>query len=155
MRLTKATHDQLEILLCVNDLAPACVPVQTLATALGLSLPNALKHVNCLVHAGLVSAKRGPGGGVSFIRSPSAVKLGETVEALEQINSKRLPEAGLGEAGRGDRSLAFLNDALAHFIDILDNFTLADLASGRTSVGGKAPKRRQRSRASTAPSASR
>lgn len=155
MRLTKATHDQLEILLFVNDRAPACVPVQTIATALNLSLPNALKHVNCLVHANLLSAKRGPGGGVSFIHSPSDIRLGETVEALEQINSKRVPEAGMGEAGRGDRSLAFLNDALAHFIDILDNFTLADLASGRTSVGGKPQKRRQRSRASAATSTQR
>lgn len=128
LRLTKATHDQLEMLLSVNDRTPSCVPVKALGESLNLTPPNALKHAGRLVQAGLLRAKRGPGGGVMLARPASAIGLGAAIRLLEEINTN----TGAENCARADRSFNFLSEALTQFIDLLDDFTLADLASGRS-----------------------
>lgn len=128
LRLTKATHDQLEMLLSVNDRAPSCVPVKALGESLKLTPPNALKHAGRLVQAGLLRAKRGPGGGVMLARPASTISLGAAIRLLEEMNTS----TGAEVCARGDRSFNFISEAVTQFIDLLDDFTLADLASGRS-----------------------
>lgn len=134
LQLSKATHDQLAILMCVNQSSDLCVPVQAIASRLRISGPTALKNVNRLVHAKLLRAKRGPGGGVMMARPANSIILGESIKLLEEINTS---EDRKPERTRADqRSFDFLAAALAHFIEFLNNFTLADLAAGEAPQAG-------------------
>lgn len=127
LRLSKATHDQLEILLCVNDRVPDCVPVKVLCASLGLTSANGLKLATRLVQAGLLRTKRGPGGGVMLARPAASISLGAAIRLLEEKNTSGAVDIG----SRRDRSVNFMNEALVQFINLLDRFTLADLAAGR------------------------
>lgn len=126
MRITKATLDQLQILVLVARLAPRAVPAATIAEALGFAQPNALKLINRLVHADLLSSKRGPGGGVVLARPASSISLGAAVTALEALNttSHRLDWSMMEF-----RSENILETAFALFLEVLDQHTLADLAT--------------------------
>ena len=128
LRLSKATHDQLEMLLCVIDRAPNCVQVRTIGEALGLTPQNALKHASRLVHAGLLRTKRGPGGGVMLAVPATGMNLGAAIRQLEAMNTSATNVTG----SQRMRSVSFMSEALSQFIDLLDDFTIADLASGRS-----------------------
>jgi DNA-binding IscR family transcriptional regulator len=129
LRLSKATHDQLAILLFVNRSTTSFVSVRTIASGLNLSSPTALKHVSRLVQAQLLRAKRGPGGGVVLARPASSIVLGESIKLLEDLNTSESRK--LEEMRTDQRSFDFLHAALIHFVEFLNKFTLADLEACR------------------------
>jgi len=96
------------ILLFVHDCAPACVRVMELSDALGLTWSIGLKLLAYPV---------------------SEIGLGATIRRLEEMNTT--PSESLACA---DRSVRFVSHAMDCFIELLDNFSLADLASGKTAV---------------------
>ena len=128
MRLTKATLDQVQILVLVARLEADIVSVSDLAGQLALTKPNALKLVTRLVRAGVLSAKRGPGGGVKLTRPASQILLGHVVSQLESVNAKDHPEAGRKFLSQ-DRLADYLDLAFAAFVELLNQHTLADLAA--------------------------
>jgi Rrf2 family protein len=88
MRLTKATLDQVQILVLVARSQADIISVSDVAVQLTLTKPNALKLVTRLVRTGVLRAKRGPGGGVKLGRPASQILLGHIVSQLESINAK-------------------------------------------------------------------
>jgi len=68
----------------------AWVPQAELAKELGVSAPSLAQIVFRLRRAGLLSARRGPRGGVGLARSPQLVKVSEIIGAVD----------GAGLAGR-------------------------------------------------------
>lgn len=69
-----------------------------------------------LRRAGLVTGKRGPGGGFMLTRPPSQISLREVVEAVEgPIVGERLPDELDGEKGHDGRD----GEAAAHRPDFL------------------------------------
>lgn len=89
-----------------------------------------------LRRAGLVTGKRGPGGGFLLTRPPSEISLREVVEAIEgPIVGEGLPdgpegvEGGVaGEAGGAVHRPDFLWDELAErFAGLLDEICVADV----------------------------
>lgn len=80
-----------------------------------------------LRRAGLVSGKRGPGGGYRLARSASEISLREVVTAVEGP----LGENGAAEEGRGSgapgRPDFIWSELAARFSDVLDSISLADL----------------------------
>ncbi len=126
MRLTKATHDQLQILVFVARSMPGPIPVTSIGEALGFQYANALKLNSRLVRAGLLHAKRGTGGGVILGRRASLISLGATIVALERANAtnERLDWSILELE---NHSANILESAFALFIEVLDKYTLADL----------------------------
>jgi DNA-binding IscR family transcriptional regulator len=128
MRLTKATYDQLDILTCVYENSPACMPVSAICEQLNLSNSIGLKLVNRLVHAKLLRAKRGPGGGTVLARPASKIGIGVTIRQLEAMNA--VGDRDLDGGNRADRASKFVGEALSCFLELLDNFTLEDLAGG-------------------------
>ena len=128
MRLTKATLDQVQILVLVARLKADIVSVSDLAEQLALTKPNALKLVTRLVRAGVLSAKRGPGGGVKLTRPASQILLGQVVSQLESVNAKDHPQEDRKFLSQ-DRLTDYLDSAFAAFVELLNRHTLADLAA--------------------------
>ena len=128
MRLTKATLDQVQILVLVARLKADIVSVSDFAEQLALTKPNALKLVTRLVRTGVLSAKRGPGGGVKLTRPASQILLGHVVSQLESLNAKDHPQEDRKFLSQ-DRLADYLDSAFAAFIELLNQHTLVDLAA--------------------------
>lgn len=128
MRLTKATLDQVQILVLVARSQADIISVSDVAVQLSLTKPNALKLVTRLVRTGVLRAKRGPGGGVKLGRPASQILLGHVVSQLESINAKDHPQEDRKSLSK-DRLADYLDLAFAAFIELLNQHTLADLAA--------------------------
>ena len=128
MRLTKATRDQIQILAFVARATPGSIAVSSIAEDLGIPRPNTLKLIGRLVHAGLLCAKRGPGGGVMLAQPAAEIRLGTVIRLLEGANAK--PEGSDWPIlGSRNKASNILETALALFVEVLDQHTLADLVA--------------------------
>lgn len=99
-----------------------------MADELTFPYQKTLKHVNRLVRTRLLRAKRGPRGGVFLAQPASKMRLGVTITLLEGINTthERLDWSILKLK---NQSSNVLEGAFALFIEVLDQHTVADLAS--------------------------
>jgi Rrf2 family protein len=75
-------------------------PIGTISDELGISFQFLTKTLQQLNDAGLVTTKRGPGGGVSLTRSPDAITLYDVVAAID--GTDLFEECILGLPGCGD-----------------------------------------------------
>jgi Rrf2 family nitric oxide-sensitive transcriptional repressor len=131
MRLTKSTSHAIRILIdCAPGRRPACQgrravgPVQ-------ITQQNVFKIVNLLARAGLIEAMRGRNGGVRLSRPAATIRIGDVVRATE-VTHVEIEDGTVGrkrKRGRGVNKI--LDDALGAFIDVLDQHTLADMATGQ------------------------
>lgn len=102
------------------------------AQAFGISVHHLQKSVQGLVKAGYVEALQGRSGGVRLARPAAEIRLGEVVARLEGTGC-------IVDCARGPCPLlshcalkGALNRAERAFVRELDEFTLADVASGST-----------------------
>ena len=144
MRLTKATHDQLEILLYLNDRPQVYTQVSSISDDLRLTRAIALKLVTALSRLGLLDTKRGQGGGIRLAAPASTLQLGDTISLLETDNAGSVWESRRRSSRKTNRSSDFVDQALSHFIDVLNGYTLHDLGAGRVRYYF-APERRKQS----------
>jgi Rrf2 family nitric oxide-sensitive transcriptional repressor len=135
MKLNRSTSHAIRILVDCARADGGLVKVADLSERLGITMQNAFKIVHLLSRAELVTAVRGRYGGVRLTRAASAIRVGDVVRAMESTDLEL--EGGAGDAdlqlARGVN--AVLDDALEAFIAILDQHTLADLASGQARAG--------------------
>lgn len=71
-----------------------------IARRLNISSPFLVKVLTRLVRAGIVDARRGPGGGVALARPPASISMIELVEALQ--GDAGLTRCALGRASCGE-----------------------------------------------------
>ncbi len=62
---------------------PEGLPAATVADRRGIPGPYLAQLVGELVRAGLVRARRGPGGGLSLARTPESISMAEIFDAVE------------------------------------------------------------------------
>lgn len=104
------------------------VPAATLAAAAGVPPPYLSKLLGALARAGLVEARRGPGGGARLAFDPESLSALDVVEAVEPL--ARIRECPLGRAEHGTRLCALhrrLDEAAAANQAALASTTLASL----------------------------
>ncbi len=103
------------------------VPTSAIAEDFGVSMSHLAKVAQSLVQHGFVTSKRGRDGGIRLFRSPTCIRVGEVVRALEP--SDLVPCFERAEACPITGSCG-LNSALARaqecFLASLDEVTLAD-----------------------------
>lgn len=69
---------------CLAEEEPAhFVSIRQISAETGVPLPYLSKIISSLSRIGLVSARRGPGGGVTLSRPPDEVTVGDVVEAID------------------------------------------------------------------------
>lgn len=133
MQLTIHTDYSLRLLIYLvvhrGDRPPT---VQDAATRYGISVNHLAKVAQTLVQLGYVISHRGRGGGLELAQPANAIKLGDIVRQTENLQ--------LLECFGPDSSCPIepacnlkrvLGKAQKAFLDVLDNYTLADLTSNK------------------------
>ena len=147
MRLTKSTSHAIRILIDCARADARLVKVAELSQRLQITQQNVFKIVNLLARAHLIEAVRGRNGGVRLARPATAIRIGDVVRATE-VTHVEIEEGTGGRKPKRGGVNQILDTALGAFIDVLDQHTLADMATGRHTEP-PAPRRKTGSRAAT------
>jgi Rrf2 family nitric oxide-sensitive transcriptional repressor len=106
------------------------VTIEEMAASYRISRAHLMKVVNALTRAGYLTAVRGRSGGLMLARPAETIRLGEVIRSTE-------PDFALVECfATGNRCVitgccrlpGVLSEALAAFLETLDQHTLADIA---------------------------
>lgn len=147
MRLTKSTSHAIRILIDCARADARLVKVAELSERLQITQQNVFKIVNLLARARLIEAVRGRNGGVRLARPASAIRIGDVVRATE-VTHVEIEDGTVGRRPRRSHGVnQILDDALGAFIDVLDQHTLADMATGQPAEPPAALRRKPGSRA--------
>jgi Rrf2 family nitric oxide-sensitive transcriptional repressor len=148
MRLTKTTSHAVRILLDCAVAGGERIKVAGIAKRLDITPLNVFKVVRLLSQAGFLKATRGRYGGVRLGREASEIRIGEVVRAMESTN---IEVTGLEQRERTPyrnpkpQLSSIFDDALEAFIGVLDQHSLADLATAaRSGARPKSESRRRR-----------
>lgn len=147
MRLTKSTSHAIRILIDCAQADARLVKVAELSERLQITQQNVFKIVNLLARAHLIEAVRGRNGGVRLARPATAIRIGDVVRATE-VTHVEIEEGTGGRRPKRGGVNQILDTALGAFIDVLDQHTLADMATGGHTEP-PAPRRKAGSRAAT------
>ena len=129
MYITQHTDYALRALIYRGSNEDRLVTIQEISERFAVSRNNLMKVVNALIRAGFVEGVRGKGGGLRLARAPRAIAVGAVVRQME-------PGMDLVECfGAGCQCIldpgcklkVGLSKALAAFLKVLDEMTLADL----------------------------
>jgi len=146
MRLTKSTSHAIRILIDCARAEGRLVKVAELSARLEITQQNVFKIVNLLARAHLIEAVRGRNGGVRLARPAGAIRIGDVVRATE-VTHVEIEEGAGDRKPKRARVNRILDDALEAFIDVLDQHTLADMATGQPAAPASATRRRPGGRA--------
>ncbi|MEO0760814.1 MAG: Rrf2 family transcriptional regulator [Pseudomonadota bacterium] len=114
--------------------APALIRVDDVVRVHGLARPHIVKIVHELGRAGLVETQRGRGGGFRLARPAADIVIGDVVrltegplELVECFNptTNTCPLIGICKLSRA------LQEATRAFMAVLDDLTVADIATNR------------------------
>lgn len=137
MRLTSYTNFAMRSLQLAALKAPDLIRVDDVVRIHGLSRPHIVKIVHELGQAGYISTLRGRGGGFRLARPAEEIIVGDVVrltegpmDLVECFNpaSNTCPLIGICKLSRA------LQDATRAFMAVLDDLTLADIASNRSDL---------------------
>ncbi len=131
MRLTSFTDFGLRALMRMASQPDRAFSTADLADEFGLSRHHLTKIMATLALAGIVTTRRGAGGGAMLARAPDQIRLGEVVRLLE--TGQALVECFAASGGSCSltgccRLKARLRGAEAAFLADLDRSSLADVA---------------------------
>lgn len=137
MRLTAFTDYGLRMLMRLAALPSQAVTTAELAKELGLPRNHLNKIMQRLAQGGVVTTRRGNGGGASLSRAPGDIQLGDVVRLLE----KGQPLVECFDHARNNCSLTAdcrlksrLRAAELAFLAELGRSTLADIALAPATV---------------------
>lgn len=134
MKLTSYTNFAMRSLQLAALKAPDLIRVDDVVRIHGLSRPHIVKIVHELGQAGYILTQRGRGGGFRLARPAEEIIVGDVVrltegpiELVECFNpaNNTCPLIGICKLSRA------LQDATRAFMAVLDDLTLADIASNR------------------------
>jgi len=147
MRLTKSTSHAIRILIDCARSDARLVKVAELSERLQITQQNVFKIVNLLARARLIEAVRGRNGGVRLARPASTIRIGDVVRATE-VTHVEIEDGPAGRKPKRGGVNQILDHALEAFIDVLDQHTLADMATSQP-ADPPAPRRKTGSRAAS------
>lgn len=132
MHLTRHTDYALRVLIHLATYQDRLCSIAEIAAAHKISQNHLMKVVNELGHAGFIATTRGRGGGLRLARPPAEIGIGDVVRhgetdfALADCNNCVIaPACGLTPA---------LGRAVAAFLAVLDEYSLADVAGNRAKL---------------------
>jgi Rrf2 family transcriptional regulator, nitric oxide-sensitive transcriptional repressor len=130
MQLTKFSDYALRVLMYAHAAGDRRVTIEEMAASYRISRAHLMKVVNALTRAGYLTAVRGRSGGLTLARPAETIRLGEVIRSTE-------PDFALVECfATGNRCVitgccrlpGVLSEALAAFLETLDQHTLASIA---------------------------
>lgn len=130
MRLTKQTGHAMRILIDCANADDALIKVAEISERLDITKQNVFKIVHILSRAGFIAAVRGPSGGVRLAKPATEIRIGDVVRAIETTDVE-IEDGGAAAANNPRAINSVFDDALAAFVSVLDQHTLADMAAQR------------------------
>ena len=131
MQITHRTDYGLRVMIFVAAKGESPSTIAEIAEAYGISRSHLMKIVQELSTRGYLDATRGKNGGIRIGRPADQIRIGDIVRDLE-------PDFGLVECFRSGNECiitpacplkAALTKALSAFLDTLNEYTVADMAS--------------------------
>lgn len=129
MRLTYFSDYAFRVLMYLAVTPDRRCTIREISDAYGISRAHLMKVVNLLTREGLVTAQRGPTGGLTLAMPANEIRLGDVVRKTED-------DLGLVECFRPDNTCRLtpacllapaLSRAMQAFLSELDKQTIADL----------------------------
>ena len=129
MRLTLSTDYALRTLIYLGAARDGLATIAEIADAFDISKAHLMKVVNRLGRQGYIETVRGRGGGIRLARPPESVRVGDVVrDAGEELAVMScLAKSGVCRIERCCILRSALRQATQAFLDVLDDYTLADL----------------------------
>lgn len=103
------------------------VPIQVIGERQQIPVRYSEQIFGHLRRAGVVTSKRGPGGGYTLARPPAEITLREIIEAVEGSLTESLRMAPPSDAGAGYRPDFVWQDLAERFAEMLESTTLHSL----------------------------
>lgn len=137
MKLTSYTNFAMRTLQLAALKSPDLIRVDDVVRIHGLARPHIVKIVHELGQAGYITTQRGRGGGFRLARPAEEICIGEVVrltegplEMVECFNPTKntCPLIGICKLSRA------LQDATRAFMAVLDDLSLADIASNKADL---------------------
>ena len=134
MQLNKQTDLSLRVMMYLSLHPEEKVTIKEMAETYGVSKNHLVKVVNKLVNLRFIQSTQGRGGGLSLQIKPEDVTVGDIIRNVENSldvidcssdNCPLLPACRLKSA---------LNKATEAFIEVLENYTIADLISNKSHI---------------------
>jgi Rrf2 family nitric oxide-sensitive transcriptional repressor len=129
MRLTRYTDYAMRVLLHLGAHQDRLCSIPEIARTYGISQNHLMKVVHDLGKAGYVSSVRGRMGGIRLARPAEEIRVGTVVRHTEE--GFDLVDCGSCVIAPACGLTGVLREALAAFLAVLDNYTLADLLARR------------------------
>jgi Rrf2 family nitric oxide-sensitive transcriptional repressor len=130
MELTQYTDYSLRVLIYLGELKDRKATIREIAEYYKISANHLMKIIPYLVHKGYIRSVRGKGGGILLAKAPESIKIGEVVRETE----KNMELVECFKPGKGSCALlpdcslkSALHEAMEHFLNSLDQYTLAAL----------------------------
>lgn len=137
MRLTRFTEYSLRALVYLAQNKNNRVTITEISEAYEISKNHLMKVISNLTRMGVITARRGPGGGI-YLNVPAAdIRLGDIVSQTEKHLQDQLDQSlTTSETALTDCRLhECQQQALQAYLDVLARYTLADiLGSGQNDV---------------------
>jgi Rrf2 family nitric oxide-sensitive transcriptional repressor len=131
MRLTTFTDYSLRVLLYLATTPEGRANIAEMASKYRVSEHHLVKVVHTLGKKGLLLNTRGRGGGVRLARAPREINVGHVVRIIEEpsVLAECFSPAGSCAVASACRLAGILDKAHKSFYEVLDGFTLEDIAS--------------------------
>lgn len=125
MRLTRYTDYAMRVLIYLGTRPDAQCSIAEISRAYDISQNHLMKVVNDLVNAGYLASARGRFGGIRLARPPMEINVGAVIRHTEEDFD--LVDCGECVIAPACGLTGALRQALAAFMAVLDDYTLADL----------------------------
>ncbi len=136
MRLTAYTDYSLRVLIYLGLRRERLVTISEISETYGISANHLMKIIHHLAKLEYITTHRGRGGGMELAGPPEEINLGQLIRQVEPdfsivdcFDPKHRDECAIVQACR---LKVVMDKAMQAFLDVLDEYTLADLLQNAT-----------------------
>ena len=134
MQLTSFTDYGLRALIYMASLPDdQMTNISQVTEVYGVSRNHMVKIINQLSRAGLVTAVRGKNGGIKLGKPAQTIRIGDVVRELEPLSLVNC-DSDFCHITPACRLKQVLHTAVEHFLDELNQYTLADMVKDNSTL---------------------
>ncbi|KAB8309874.1 MULTISPECIES: nitric oxide-sensing transcriptional repressor NsrR [Rahnella] len=134
MQLTSFTDYGLRALIYMASLpGDQMTNISQVTEVYGVSRNHMVKIINQLSRAGLVTAVRGKNGGIKLGKPAEIIRIGDVVRELEPLSLVNC-DSDFCHITPACRLKQVLHTAVEHFLDELNQYTLADMVKDNSTL---------------------
>ncbi len=134
MQLTKHTDLSLRVMIYLALMDGETDTIKNIATSFNASHNHLIKVVHQLAKLGYLSSFQGRGGGIKLAHSAEELMVGDIIRKIEPTLNTIDCEGEKCPIRSVCRLKKILNEALIAFMNVMDDYSIADIASNRSEL---------------------